>query len=274
MKTVIIAPERVKLDIRDGSACRAALHGVDTVIHGAAVTPASGTTLTAARLAFDINLGSTVNLVEACEDRGARLLHLSSASVYGGALSGPLDEMTTCPRPSSAYGISKLAAEQLVASRSIHGLQGCVLRLGSVFGPHERGTGLRDTLSALYQVTQAVRSGRPVCLPRAGLRDWIYARDAAAAILAAVSLEDWPDVPVNIAAPTEWSVADWCESLARHIDVDWQIDPANPTIDFHGPTDRPPLATGRMRDLLGFCPRYSCDTACDDYFGWLKEHDL
>lgn len=260
-------------DIRDAAACHAAASGVEAVIHCAATTPAGGAGMEAARRAFAVNLGGTANIIEACEAHGAGLVHLSSASVYDGTGKGPLDEVTSCPRPGAAYGISKLAAEHLVASRRAQGLRTCILRLGSVFGPHERGTGLRDTLSAPYQVTQAARAGRPVRLPRAGRRDWIYARDAAAAILAALSLPDWPDQPVNIAGLQEWTVADWCQSLARHMPLDWRVDPAASTVDFHGPGDRPPLATQRMQTFLGFRPRFDCDRACGDYLDWLKEHE-
>ncbi|WP_112324269.1 NAD-dependent epimerase/dehydratase family protein [Oceanibium sediminis] len=263
----------IAADVYDPGAVGEAINGVDAVVHCAATTPSSGADLNAARRAFAINLGGTVNVVQACETHAARLLYLSSASVYGTAGHGPLDEVTTCPQPTAAYGISKLAAERFVASRRTHGLQAAVLRLGSVFGPHERNTGLRDTLSAPFQVIRAARLGQAIRLPRAGLRDWIYARDAAGAILTCLNLSELPDVPVNIAGLQEWTVADWCRSLARHLDMDWDVDAAAPTIDFHGADDRPPLATARMQTLLGFSPRYDTDRACADYLEWLKEHD-
>ncbi|WP_051241520.1 NAD-dependent epimerase/dehydratase family protein [Stappia stellulata] len=263
----------IEADIGNAAACEAALEGVRTVIHCAAVTPAGTADAEAVQRAFAINLAATAGLAMACERRGVRMIHLSSASVYGAASGGPLDETGTWPRPVAAYGISKLAAEQFVLSRRAFRLDACVLRIGSVFGPHERGTGVRDTLSALYQVTRAARSGRAVRLPRAGRRDWIYARDVAAAVLAAVGLSNLPDAPVNIAGLEEWSVADWCESLARHVPFDWRIGPSAPSVDFHGRDDRPPLATQRMRTLLGFHPTYTRDRACEDYLRWLEENE-
>lgn len=263
----------LEADIRDGAACGRALDGVGALIHCAAVTPGPAAGIEAVLRAFSVNLAATSELAMACERRGVRMIHLSSASVYGAVTDGPLDEVATCPRPVAAYGISKLAAEQFVLSRRACGLDAAVLRIGSVFGPHERGTGVRDTLSAPFQVTQAARAGLPVRLPRAGRRDWIYARDVADAVLAALRLPDLPDVPVNIAAEAEWSVAEWCDALSQHLTIDWRIDPAEPTVDFHGPNDRPPLATRRMQELLGFRPTYTRERACEDYLGWLEENE-
>ncbi len=63
-------------------------------------------------------------------------IYISTSSVYGARATG--DEKAE-PRPISYYGVTKLAAEQLVmaASRE-YGLPACSLRLFSVYGPRER----------------------------------------------------------------------------------------------------------------------------------------
>ena len=58
----------------------------------------------------------TARLLEAVEP-DARLVLLSSTSVYGWDQAWPADH-TTPPQPSSAYGRAKLAAEDLVRARS------------------------------------------------------------------------------------------------------------------------------------------------------------
>jgi nucleoside-diphosphate-sugar epimerase len=64
------------------------------------------------------------------------LINISTSSVYGADASG--DE-TTELRPTSYYGVTKLAAEQLVlAYTRDRGLPACSLRLFSVYGPRER----------------------------------------------------------------------------------------------------------------------------------------
>jgi 2-polyprenyl-3-methyl-5-hydroxy-6-metoxy-1,4-benzoquinol methylase len=63
-------------------------------------------------------------------------INISTSSVYGFDATG--DESTE-PKPTSYYGVIKLAAEQLVlASNRDQGFPACSLRLFSVYGPRER----------------------------------------------------------------------------------------------------------------------------------------
>ena len=63
-------------------------------------------------------------------------INISTSSVYGIDATG--DE-TTEPKPTSYYGVTKLAAEQLVlAYARDEGFPACSLRLFSVYGPRER----------------------------------------------------------------------------------------------------------------------------------------
>ncbi len=64
------------------------------------------------------------------------LINISTSSVYGADATG--DE-TTEPKPTSNYGVTKLAAEQLImASSRDQGFPACSLRLFSVYGSRER----------------------------------------------------------------------------------------------------------------------------------------
>jgi nucleoside-diphosphate-sugar epimerase len=64
------------------------------------------------------------------------LINISTSSVYGADATG--DESTE-PKPTSHYGVTKLAAEQLILSFTRdQGIPTCSLRLFSVYGPRER----------------------------------------------------------------------------------------------------------------------------------------
>lgn len=262
--------ELLEADILDRTACLRAAEGCDAVVHGAAVTPSERTDLDTARRAFEVNLFGTLNIIEACEKVCIHLVYLGSASVYGPVEEAVLDEESTAPAPAGAYALSKFAAETFAVSRQKHGLSLTALRLGSVFGPYERDTGMRDTISAIHQVTRAALLGEEVVLPRPGFRDWIYARDVASAVCHLLTVSRQPIGPINIALGKEWSVAQWCESLSRHFDFSWRIDPDAPTIAFYGDNDRPPLSVDRMRNVLDFVPRFDRDLACADYLEWLR----
>ena len=101
------------------------------------------------------NLTATYRLLEAVNGlptlRG--FVNMSSSSVYGTDATG--DEESV-PKPTSYYGVTKLAAEQLVlAYARDHGLPACSLRLFSVFGPRERPEKLYPKLiSCMFDNTE------------------------------------------------------------------------------------------------------------------------
>jgi UDP-glucuronate 4-epimerase len=112
------------------------MQGIEVVYHLAAQPGLSATTSfeTYARN----NITATYRLLEAL--RGSASLrgfvNISTSSVYGLDATGP---ETAEPRPTSFYGVTKLAAEQLALAYTRNGwLPACSLRIFSVYGPRER----------------------------------------------------------------------------------------------------------------------------------------
>jgi nucleoside-diphosphate-sugar epimerase len=114
------------------------LDGVDTVVHLAAMAG-----LVRSWQIFDeyvrCNVNATQRLLAAIASKGVhapRLIHASTSSVYGRFATG--DENAPCA-PVSPYGITKLAAENLVwAYAGEFNLRATVMRLFSVYGPRQR----------------------------------------------------------------------------------------------------------------------------------------
>jgi len=110
--------------------------GVEAVYHSAAQPGISAAT------PFEVyvrnNITATHRLLESIKDSRSLkcFINISTSSVYGREATGSED---TEPRPSSYYGVTKLAAEQLVmAYHREYGLPACSLRLFSVYGERER----------------------------------------------------------------------------------------------------------------------------------------
>ncbi|MGE0723144.1 MAG: SDR family NAD(P)-dependent oxidoreductase, partial [Alphaproteobacteria bacterium] len=177
-------------DVRDGGALADLMrrHGVRRLVHGAAITSGPAREAASPAEIMEINLVGTLRAIEAMRSAGLeRAVVLSSASAYGAAAyaGDRLDEEATVCRPETLYAVSKFAAER--AARRVADLAGLdlrVVRLTAVFGPWERDTGVRDTLSPPFQATRLALRGEPAILARPGRRDWIYSRDVAAAVLA------------------------------------------------------------------------------------------
>ena len=64
-------------------------------------------------LAFMVNAEGTKNLLEACEQIGAKLIHYSTDYVFDGSSKEPYTELDT-PNPNSVYGASKLKGEEYI----------------------------------------------------------------------------------------------------------------------------------------------------------------
>ncbi|MDA3907401.1 MAG: NAD-dependent epimerase/dehydratase family protein [Bacteroidales bacterium] len=84
------------------------------------------------------NLQATANLIDFAKQNSQLkcFINVSTSSVYGREATS---KETIAPQPASYYGVTKLAAEQLVLSQQRQNLlNACSIRLYSVYGPRER----------------------------------------------------------------------------------------------------------------------------------------
>lgn len=241
------------------------------VVHAAALTPGRDTERRRMAATVEVNVLGTAHVLEAAARAGcARVLYLSSAAVYGMSEDPVLGEQSV-PSPRSLYGITKLAAEQLALRyREIAGLDVVAARLAAAFGPWEAESGARDTLSPFYRVAQLARKGGEAILPRRSALDWIYAREAAAALAFVLKVRAPQDPVLNIGPAPRYDLERFCAAAAkRHAKFRWRVDPARANIDLFGARDRPALSTARLR-AAGFSPRFDEQAAYADYLDWLE----
>jgi nucleoside-diphosphate-sugar epimerase len=246
------------------------------VVHAAALTPGPQTERAMTVAAVEVNVVGTMRILEAAaRDRVERVVLLSSAAVYGESGFGaePLDEARTPPRPVTTYGVTKYAAERLGLRCGECGLPVVAARLAAAFGPWERATGVRETLSPFYQALRIARRGGEMVVARRAALDWIYSRDAAGAILALLDRRATEPV-VNVSPGFRTEFGAFCDALARrHAGFRWRVAPdQDATVDLHGARDRMPLATTRLRHDVGWSPRFDAESAFRDYFDWVERH--
>jgi nucleoside-diphosphate-sugar epimerase len=264
-------------DVRNHDAVGAVVQdwAIDKIVHCAVVTPDQPRETRDFRRIVDINVLGALTVMEVALDQGVRrVVYVSSAGVYGTTVEATvLDEACTVPNPTTVYDVTKLAAEWVgLRLRDIRGLDFVAARVGTVFGPWEHDTGVRDTLSPIFQVTQLARHGGVAFLPRPGRKDWIYSRDVAAAVVALLDARVLAHRTYNVALGNEWTVAEWCDWLVkRYPRFRYRIDPEIPAVnvDFYGELDRPPLTVDRIATDVCFTPSYPLAAAFDDYLAWL-----
>ena len=128
--------------------------GAEVIVHLAART--RGATMQQFEAA---NVDVTRQVVEAAVELGAKLVHVSSQAAAGpGTLERPRLEDDP-PQPLTAYGRSKLAAEQIV--RTSPRLHWTIVRPALVYGPFDRGSLPMFKLAQRGIVAQAGGSGNP-----------------------------------------------------------------------------------------------------------------
>lgn len=264
-------------DVRDAEDVARALALAPThVLHMAAVTPDEARERTDPAGIAAVNLGGTLTLMRALGPASARprVVVLSSVAVYGFAPPGPdglYDEVASPPDPAALYGITKLAAERAALRlAALYALDLTAIRLGAVFGPWEHRSGARDLMSPQGQAMDAARAGHPVRLPRAMHSDWLYSRDAGAAI-AAILLDGARSPVLNVGGPAVSDVAQWCGLLADRVPgFDWRVaTPETATVRYGMAADRPAISNARLLAETAFRHRYDLAAACADYLDWL-----
>jgi UDP-glucose 4-epimerase len=123
-------------DIIQSDILRAALKGADGVFHFAALWLLQCHDYP--RAAFNVNVGGTFNVMEACVQAGVkRLVYSSSASVYGDAVQEPMEEDHPFNNK-NFYGATKICGEAML--RAFHhrfGLNYVGLRYMNVYGPRQ-----------------------------------------------------------------------------------------------------------------------------------------
>ncbi len=170
-----------KGDVRDGSALREAVAGVDAVVHLAAIVgdPACGRI---PELAKSTNLDASLGLLEIVKEaRVPRLVFASTCSNYG-KMPDPdqwVDE-TSELRPVSLYAETKVAVEQVLMDPDRTGdLCATALRFATVFGVAPR---MRFDLTVNEFVAEMQIGKHLEVFGKQFWRPYIHVRDMAGAV--------------------------------------------------------------------------------------------
>jgi nucleoside-diphosphate-sugar epimerase len=155
------------------------------------------------------NIAATQRVAEALRGTTTRLVVASSSSVYGDAPAYPTSE-DLLPRPISPYGVTKLAAEQLVmAYRRSVGLDARCVRYFTVYGPRQRPD------MAFTRFIAAARRGDAIGVYGDGqqIRDFTFVADAVDATIRAGAVDDPEDGVFNVGGGSQVTVLEVLEIL-------------------------------------------------------------
>ena len=192
----------IHADIADPGALDALLVGTKTVVHAAGPSSVADSFAQPGEYMRVHALGTTA-LLEACVRAGVqRMVHVSSAEVYGNRVPSLVAESEPL-NATSPYGAAKIAAEQIVRAFALAGrVEAIVLRPFSVYGPRMSARCVVSEVLAQAgpRATIHVRDLRPV-------RDFCFVDDVALAVVAACRVPVDGFVAVNIGSGVGTSIA-------------------------------------------------------------------
>jgi len=221
-------------DVREASALRAAMaeSEADAMIHAAAITAGPSRETSDPDLIVSVNLGGTVAAMTAAKAmKLRRVVLLSTAAVYGDTalqLDFLGEHHAKCPR--TLYAVTKSAAEDVALRLAeLNGLSVSSARLGWLFGRWEHETGVRDTLSQIYEATQAAKAGQPIHAVEDEPRDWTPAPAVAAAVVRLLTSERPNHQIYNVVSGRRSHLSEWTRALVDDFGCALATDAAMPT---------------------------------------------
>lgn len=265
LKADVLELDRLRQGIRE--------FGVETVVHGAAITAIGELEREVSHQAVMVNVGGTATVLEASRMEGVtRFIYLSSGTVYGsGDPQIPLREETLL-NPKGIYAITKHAGEQIVSRYlDLFPIEGAILRISAPYGPLERPTGRRELMSPIYGWCRAAKAGEEVTLTDDLQRDFTYAVDMARGIVLTCRVPVLRHRVYNISSGCNVFFSEILGVLAK-IRPQFKVRrvEVSSTSDFFRESLRGPLDISRAKEDLGFCPEYDLEGGLRSYLDWLE----
>ncbi len=257
----------LKLDLRSNNLIDNLPTDIDFIFHFAA-QPGISTTSTFEDY-FTNNIIATKNIIDfALQLKDLKLfVNIGTSSIYG--LEATFPE-TVAPKPASHYGVTKLAAEQLVLQKSREKqLKTCSLRLYSVFGPRERPEKMYTKLIAcgfnkeafpLYQGSST------------HLRSFTYVDDIVDGVVSVMNAIDAVDGEIiNLGTEVEHTTQEGIDAVAHVMDLNIAIQHVSARA---GDQLRTKAIIDKARSLLNYNPQTTLLEGVEKQVAWYKTNFL
>lgn len=255
-------------DITQTDILEGALEGADGVLHLAALWLLQCHDFP--RSAFDVNVRGTFNVLEACVKKGVkRLVYSSSASVYGDAVSEPMDEDHPFNNK-NFYGATKICGEAMLrAFHHRYGLDYVGLRYMNVYGPRQDYYGAY--IAVIMKMLDAIDRGEGPTILGDGSEafDFVAVEDCGWANLCALKA-DTTDRYYNVGTGKRTSLKELAEVLL-------QLTGCNQAINY-APRSQATLVRNRIgcpkraQEEIGFSTRIDLNEGVLRLIEWRNNH--
>lgn len=216
---------------------------------------------------FSNNIIATKNLIDyALECKQLKLfVNIGTSSIYGLEATFPED---TAPEPASHYGVTKLAAEQMVLQKNREEkFRACSLRLYSVIGPRERPEkmytklielGLKDEAFPLFEGSDI------------HLRSFTYVGDIVDGVVSVIGNEDKVSGEIiNLGTEVEHTTQEGIEAVEKVLEKKIKL---NVIAKRAGDQLRTKANIDKARKLLNYNPQTTLLEGVKAQVEWYKEN--
>ena len=259
--------EFVEGDVADLAVATRAVHGVDYVLHQAAI-PSVPRSVEDPITSNRANIDSTLALLVAARDaRVRRVVYAGSSSAYGNTPTLPKhEEMPT--NPLSPYTLQKLVGEQYMQLfTSLYGLETVTIRYFNVFGPRQDPSSPYSGVISVF--AKALLESKAPTIHGDGeqTRDFTYVANVVDGVLRAVTAPRASGQVINVATGTRISLNQLFTSMRDTIGS--RLEPA------YAPTRSGDVKDSladitRARDLLGYQPLVSLEEGLKRTIDWYR----
>lgn len=255
----------VEADIRDAQAMRDLFEAqkFDRVMHLAAMGNVRYSVEHAPEYTM-VNIGGTVNLLEAARLSGTRyFVFASTSSVYGNA---PIPFVETEPvaQPLAPYPATKIACEVMAHTYHVaFGMKCTGLRFFNVYGPRGRP----DMMP--YEFTRKISAGETLRVFDEGRpqRDWTYIDDIVSGVMAAIDAGYEYEI-FNLGRGEPIGLSRFIEIIEGLVKCKAIIQPA-PL-----PPTEPMITYANVKKaerLLGYHPRTCIEEGLSRFYEWYRQ---
>ncbi len=257
--------EVLKIDLRTDDLAKKLQNDFDYIFHFAAHPGISNTSTFEDY--FSNNILGTQRLLEFAENLPKKpfFVNIATSSIYG--LEATFPESVP-PKPASWYGVTKLAAEQLVLAKSREKkLEGTSFRLFSVYGPRERPDKLYTRL------IDCSLNNKPFPLFKGSdkhLRSFTYVQDIVDGIVSVIGNETVCNGEIfNLGTETESTTAQGI-AIVEEILQKKIVTELKPPRD--GDQSRTKANIDKARKLLGYNPQTDLREGLIAQTAWFKKN--
>lgn len=217
----------------------------------------------------DVNVRSTVNVLELARKCDAKFVFTSNSGIYGEPQYLPMDEKhpIDCKTP---YDVNKYASElQIKAFARQYGLPTVVCRLATVFGPRQRVNeklGWRPLVATF--VERMISRKRPVIFGDGEqTRDLIYVLDVVEGLLGAFNSKEATGEVFNLSTGVETSVNSVYRMVSEIIGANLDAEQGPPSV---GDIRRMCYSNEKARRVFNFEIKHPLAVALREYVEWSR----